>query len=108
MYLRSRNYYKGGLRDQSSVKSSEESVSKLYHILTPILEEEYVFDTTSSMSLDTKSIDLLEFSMAFNMWLTYVKTNDHSAQLFQDPMNRWVVCVEDTPISFHAVPWVNY
>ena len=43
--------------------------------------------------------------MAFNMRLTYIKTN---AQLFQDPMNRWVVWVEDTPTAFDATPWVNY
>ena len=23
-------------------------------------------------------------------------------------MNRWVVCVEDTPTAFDATPWVNY
>ena len=78
MYLRLENY-KGGLRDQASVKSSEESVSNLYHILTPILEEEYVSDTMSSMSLDAKNVDLLEFSMAFNVRLTFVKTNNHGA-----------------------------
>ena len=65
-----------------SVKSSEESISNLFHILTPILEEDYVSDTTSSMSLDAKNVDLPEFSMAFNMRLTYVKTNDHGAQVF--------------------------
>ena len=108
MCLRSRNYYKGGLRDQVSVKSSEESVSNLYHVLTPILEKEYNSDTTSSMYLNTKSVDLPKFSMAFNMRLMYVKTNNHDAQLFQDPMNRWVVCVEDTPTAFDAAPWVNY
>ena len=80
----------------------------MYHALTPILEEEYVFDTTSSMSLDAKDVDLPEFSMAFNMQLTYVKTNDHNAQLFQDPINHWVVHVEDTPTAFDAAPWVNY
>ena len=99
MYLRSRNF-KGGLRDRVSVNSSEESISNLYHALTPILEEEYIFDTTSSMSLNTKNVDLLKFSMSFNMRLTYVRTNDHGAQLFQDPMNRWVVCVKDTPTAF--------
>ena len=78
MYLRSGNF-KGGLRDRVSVNSSEESVSNLYIILTPILEEEYIFDTTSSMSLDAKNIDLPKFSMAFNMRLTYAKTNDHKA-----------------------------
>ena len=108
MYLRLGNYYKAGLRDQVSVKSSEESVSNLYHVLTPILEEEYISDTTSSMSLDAKNIHLFEFSMAFNMRLTYIKTNDHKAKLFQDPMNHWIVCVEDTPTIFDAAPWVNY
>ena len=103
MYLRSRNF-KGGLRDRVSINSSEESVSNLYHALTPILEEEYVFDTTSSMSLDAMNVDFLEFSMAFNMRLMYVKTNDHGAQLFQDPMNYWVVRVEDTPTTFDAAP----
>ena len=60
------------------------------------------------MSLDARNVDLLEFSMAFNMRLTYIKTNDHIAQMFQDPMNRWVVLVEDTLIAFDAAPWVNY
>ena len=100
--------YKGGPRGQSSAKSSEESISNSYHVLTPILEEEYTFDTTSSMSLDARNVDLPKFSMAFNMWLMYIKTNDHDAQLFQDPMNHWVVCVEDTPTTFDAAPWVNY
>ena len=80
----------------------------MYCALTPILEEEYVFDTTSSMSLDARNIDLSEFSMAFNMQLTHVKTNDNGAQLFQDPMNCWVVCVKDTLTAFDAAPWVNY
>ena len=81
MYLRLRNF-KGGLRDRVSVNSSEESISNLYRALTPILEEEYVSDTTSSMSLDARNVDLPEFSMAFNMRLMYVKTNNHDAQLF--------------------------
>ena len=107
MYLRLRNF-KGGLRDQVSVNSSEESVSNLYHALTPILEEEYISDTMASMSLDARNVDLPEFSMAFNMRLTYVKTNDHGAQLFQDPMNRWIVCVKDTLIAFDVAPKINY
>ena len=60
------------------------------------------------MSLNARNVDLPKFSMAFNMRLTYVKTNDHGAQLFQDPMNRWVVHVKDTPTAFDAAPWVNY
>ena len=80
MCLRLGNY-KGGPRDQASVESSEESISNSYHVLTPILEEEYISDTTSSMSLNARNIDLPKFSMAFSMQLTYVKTNDHGAQL---------------------------
>ena len=87
-----------------SVKFSEESISNLYHILTPILEKEYIFDTTSSMSLDARNIDLPKFSMAFNMRLTYVKSNNHGTQLFQDPTNHWVVHVEDTLTPFDAAP----
>ena len=74
--------FKGGPRDRVSINSSEESVSNLYYALTPILEEEYVFDTTSSMSSDTRNVDLPKFSMAFNMRLMFVKTNNHGAQLF--------------------------
>ena len=85
MYLRLGNF-KGGLRDQVSVNSSEESVSNLYHALTPIFEEEYISNTMLSMSLDARNVDLLEFSMAFNMRLTFFKTNDHNSQLFQDPI----------------------
>ena len=87
MYLRLGNYYKGGPRDQVSIKSSEESVSNSYHILEPILEEEYVSNTMSSMSLDTRNVDLFEFSMAFSMRFMFVKTKNHGAQLFQDLMN---------------------
>ena len=107
MYLKLGNF-KVGLRDRVSINSSEESVWNSYHALTPILEEEYISNTTSSMSLDARNIDLPKFSMAFNMQLTYVRNNDHTAQLFQDLMNRWVVRVEDTLIAFDAVPWVNY
>ena len=60
------------------------------------------------MSLDTRNVEFPKFSMAFNMRLTFFMTNDYGAQLFQDPMNRWVVCVEDTLTAFDAAPWVNY
>ena len=108
MYLRSGNFYKAGPRDQVSVKSSEESISNLYHILESILEEEYVSNTMSSMPLDARKIDLPGFSMAFNMRLMFVKNNNHRAQLFHDLMNRWVVRVKDTSTAFDAAPWVTY
>ena len=50
---------------------------------------------------------MLEHSMAFNMRLAYMKTNGHRAQLYKDPMNIWVVKVEDHPLAFEATPWVN-
>ena len=91
MYLRLQNLYKVGSRDQVSIKSSEESISNSYHILEPIIEEEYIFDSTFNMFLDVRSIDLPKFSMAFNMRLMFAKTNNDGAQLYQDPMNHWVI-----------------
>ena len=44
--------------------------------------------------------------MVLNMKLTFEKTN--GAQLYTDPMNRWVVKVEDHPTTFEDTPWVNY
>ena len=75
---------------------SEESVSNSYHILELIVKEEYISNTTSSMSLDARNANLLEFLMEFSMRLMFVKTNNHGAKLFEDPMNQWVVHVEDT------------
>ena len=46
--------------------------------------------------------------MDFNMRLDFVKMNHHRAQLYKDPMNRWVVKVEDHLMAFEATPWVNY
>ena len=61
------------------------------------------------MSLDdARNDDLPEFSITFNMRLMFVKTNDHNAKLYQDPINHWVVKVKDTLIVFDAMPWVNY
>ena len=79
MHLRLGNSYKARLRDQVSVKSSEESFSNSYHVLEPIVEEDYISDTMSSMSLDATYIDLPKFLMAFNMRLTFVKINNHGA-----------------------------
>ena len=45
--------------------------------------------------------------MAFSMRLAFVKTNGHGSQLYKDPMNRWVVKVENHFMAFEAVPWVK-
>ena len=111
MYLRSSHWYKCGQRDQeasSSLKSSEESVTNAFHVLEPIVEEEALFNSTSSMSLGDQAIEVLEYSMAFNVRLAFVKANIHGAQLYKDPMSRWVVKIEDIPTASETAPWVNY
>ena len=111
MYLRSGNWYKTGQRDLvsgSSVKSSEESITNAYHTLEPIVEEEILSDSTSNMSLRAQAPEISEYSMAFNMRLAFVKANSHGAQLYKDPMSRWVVKIEDIATTFEANPWVNY
>ena len=46
--------------------------------------------------------------MVFNMRLMFSKTNTHGAQLYKDPLDRWVVKVEDHPTAFEIRPFVNY
>ena len=69
-------------------KPSEKSVFNSHQLSKLIVEEEYISDSTSNMSLDAKNADLPKFSMVFNMRLTFVKTNNHGTQLFQDPINH--------------------
>ena len=111
MYLRSGNWYKSGGKDLESsatVKSSEESVSNTYRILEPIVEEETLLDSTSSMASENHSADMQDFSMAFNLRLVFTKTNAYDAPLYRDPMNHWVVKVGDHPTTLDMAPWVNY
>ena len=60
------------------------------------------------MYIEAHATKVLEYSMAFNMRLAFVKTNGHGAQLYKDPMNRWVVKVEDHSMAFEFAPWVKY
>ena len=46
--------------------------------------------------------------MIFNVRLVFARTNAHNAQLFKDPMNYWVVKIEEHPMTFDPSPWVNY
>ena len=111
MYLRSGTRYSSGKGNQTiaaSIKSSEESVSNSHQVLPPIVEEETASESTSSMSMDEQTVETSTYSMAFNVRLAFVKTNDHQAQLYQDPMNQWVVKVQDGPTTFDPAPWVNY
>ena len=91
-----------------SLKSSEESVTNAYHTLEPIVKEEILSDSTSSMSLGAQATEVPGYSMAFNMRLAFAKANSHGSQLYKDPMSRWVVKIEDVATTFEANPWVNY
>ena len=46
--------------------------------------------------------------MEFNVKVEFVQTNAHDAQLYKEPMNRWVVKIEEYPTTFDPSPWVNY
>ena len=60
------------------------------------------------MSLGAQAPEMSEYSMAFNMRLAFAKANSHGAQLYKDPMSRWVVKIEDVATACEANPWVNY
>ena len=111
MYLRLGNLYKSGrVTNTVSQKSSEQSVTNAVPTLRPIIEEESFFDTSSSMA--SKNHISASFPdthpMLFNVRLVFARTNTSNAQLFKDPMNRWVVKIEEQPTAFDPSPWVNY
>ena len=58
--------------------------------------------------MEARVSETQEYSMAFNMRLEFSKTNTHGAQLYKDPLDRWVVKVEDHPTAFENAPFVNY
>ena len=67
-------------------------------------------DSSSSMASETHvSASILDtHPMIFNVRLVFARTNIHNAQLFKDPMNHWIVKIEEHPIAFDPTPWVNY
>ena len=106
MYLRS---WQRDLASRVSIKSSEESVTNSYHVLGPIVEEDIFLDSTSIMSMEAWVSETQEYSMAFNMRLVFsTKTNTHGAQMYKDPLDRWVVKIADHPMAFEIAPFVNY
>lgn len=111
MYLRSSNRYQSAQREFAfgvSVKSSEDSITHSYHALESIVEEERFSNSTSSMSIEARVSATQEYSMAFNMRLVFSKTNTHGAQLYKDPLDRWVIKAEDHPTAFEIASFVNY
>ena len=98
MYLRLGNLYKSGrVTNTVSQKSSEESVTNDVPILRLIIEEESFFDTSLIMASENHVSASIPDShpMLFNVRLVFARTNTHDAQLFKDPMNRWVVKIEE-------------
>ena len=82
MYLRSGNRYKSGRNtviSSASEKSSEESVTNIHCVLKPIVEDETLSESTSSMDLEIPTAKAPEYSMAFNVRLAFARTNAHEA-----------------------------
>ena len=82
MYLRSGNRYKSGRNTvitSASEKSSEESVTYVHQVLEPIVEDETLSDSTSSMASEIPTTDAPEYSMAFNVRLAFARSNVHEA-----------------------------
>ena len=60
------------------------------------------------MASEIPTAEVLEYSMVFNIRLVFARTNVHEAHLYKDPMNRWVVMIEEHPTAFDPAPWINY
>ena len=93
-----------------SQKSSEESVTNAVPILELIQEQDSFLESSSSMAFETHVLASIpdNHPMLFNVRLVFARTNTQDAQLFKDPMNRWVVEIEEHPTAFDLSPWVNY
>ena len=92
----------------ASEKSSKESVTNAHQVLEPIFKDKTLSDSTSSIASEMPIANAPEYSMAFNVRLAFARTNAHEAQLYKDPMNRWVVTIEEQSTVFDPTPWVNY
>ena len=103
-------YKSGRGTNTESQKSSEESVTNVVPILEPIQEEDSFLESSSSMASETHVSASIpdNHPMLFNVRLVFAQTNTQDAQLFKDPMNRWVVKIEEHPTAFDPSPWVNY
>ena len=112
MYLQSGNLYKSGRGTNTIIhNSSEESVTNVIPLLKPIIEEDTFLDSSSSMASKTHVFaSILDaHPMIFNVRLVFTtKTNIHDAQLLKDPMNCWVVKIEEHPMAFDPSSRVNY
>ena len=90
-------YKLGRAANTVSQKSSKESVTNAILVLRPIIEEESFFNTSSSMASKNHVFASIPDThpMLFNVRLVFARTNTFDAQLFKDPMNHWVVKIEE-------------
>ena len=73
-------------------------------------------DTSSDTDMSTHTHDSIGnvsnraagTSMKFAMFLDFLKLNQHGAQIYEDPLTRFVVKVEDRLSEFQKRPSVNY
>ena len=85
------------------------SVTNAISILGPIIEDDNYSNSSSSMaSKNHLFASILEtHPMIFNVRLVFSRTNIHNAQLFNDPISRWVVRTEEHPTTFDPSPWIK-
>ncbi|MCO5595827.1 hypothetical protein L7F22_049878 [Adiantum nelumboides] len=48
------------------------------------------------------------FSMVFNVRLAFAHVNQHGAELYRDPMNKWIVKIAEPTTQFDPAPFANY
>ena len=113
MFFRSRKYLTPGGQVESR-QSTDESVNQPSRLET-IWEGSHVSDTSSDTDMSTHTYDSIGnvsnragTSMKFAMFLDFLKLNQHGAQIYEDPMMRFAVKVEDRPSEFQKRPSVNY
>lgn len=113
MFLRSGNFIQSGGQTESRY-SIEESVNQPSR-LEMIWEGSYVSDTSFETNMSTHTSDLTinrnngaGISMKFTMFLDFVKENDYGAQVYEDPLGRFAVKVEDRPTEHKLRPSANY
>ena len=113
MHLRSGALYRSGNRSISDIKSrastQESSARSQFQANAPI--EEVVSDTLSNSSMETggsSHVNQPDIVLDYNIKITFIRDNNHGALIYKDPLNRFLIKIEDHPTKFEATPFVNY
>ena len=106
MHLRSRNFIKSGYqsaRDLASRISLEESVTQRVGIETIVKDTANILSTTSESSMTYQGSHPLQqvgTYLKYNMTLEYQMENSHGAKVYEDPIGRVAVRIDDHEIEF--------